>query len=220
MFFLFSHFFIPKTYRQVLLIMLYFKKNKQNCQEKKMNAKVKTPKIILLVGMMGCGKTSLGKLLAKHLDLPFVDSDKEIEKASGCSISDLFATYGEEQFALGEERIMERLLKGKPCVLSSGGRAFLSEKTRKNSKKTAVSVWIRADVDLLSRRTEGRKHRPLVPAKDNKKAIERLVAECYPFYAEADLTLDTQSEPIRRTVRRLLTLLADKDLIELTDEVK
>lgn len=185
-----------------------------------MNAKVKTPKIILLVGMMGCGKTSLGKLLAKHLNLPFVDSDKEIEKASGCSISDLFATYGEEQFTLGEERIMERLLKGKPCVLSSGGRAFLSEKTRKNAKKTAISIWIRADVDLLSRRTEGRKHRPLVPAKDNKKAIERLVAECYPFYAEADLTIDTQSEPIRRTVKRLLMLLEEKNLIELSDEVK
>ena len=185
-----------------------------------MNAKVKTPKIILLVGMMGCGKTSLGKLLARSLGLPFVDSDKEIEKASGCSISDLFATYGEEQFTLGEERIMERLLKGKPCVLSSGGRAFLSQKTRENAKKTAVSVWIRADVDLLSHRTEGRKHRPLVPAKDNKKAIERLVAECYPFYAEADLTLDTHSEPIRKTIKRLLNLLTEKGLIEPVKDLK
>ena len=87
-------------------------------------------KIILLVGMMGCGKTSLGKILSKKLNIPFVDSDKEIERASGCSISDLFATYGEKEFRLGEERIMERLLTTKKeCVLSSGGGAFLSKKT-------------------------------------------------------------------------------------------
>lgn len=171
-------------------------------------------KIILLVGMMGCGKTSLGKVLSKRLNLPFVDSDKEIEKASGCSISDLFATYGEEEFRHGEERIIERLLKTcEPCVLSSGGGAFLSSKTRKIAKEYAVSVWIRADVDLLSRRTEGRKHRPLVPAKDNKKAIERLVKDCYPLYAKADLILDTHSEPIRETMRHLVHLLERHNII-------
>ena len=96
---------------------------------------LKQKKTILLVGMMGCGKTSLGKILSKRLGLPFIDSDKEIEKASGCSISDLFATYGESEFRKGEERIMERLLKSETqCVLSSGGGAFLSSKRKKYQK--------------------------------------------------------------------------------------
>lgn len=177
--------------------------------------KLKQNKTILLVGMMGCGKTSLGKILSKKLHLPFIDSDKEIEKASGCSISDLFATYGEAEFRKGEERIMERLLKSDTqCVLSSGGGAFLSLKTQEIAKKRAVSVWIRADIDLLSHRTEGRNHRPLVPAKDNKKAITRLVNECYPLYANADMVLDTRQEPIAKTINRLLNLLAQNDIIE------
>jgi len=175
---------------------------------------LKSKKTILLVGMMGCGKTSLGKILSKKLNLPFVDSDKEIEKASGCSISDLFATYGEAEFRKGEERIMERLLKSEAqCVLSSGGGAFLSAKTREIAKKYAVSIWIRADVDLLSFRTEGRNHRPLVPAKDNKKAIERLVRECYPLYEKADMVLDTHQEPIGKTINRLMALLIQNDII-------
>lgn len=95
-----------------------------------MRQKLLVPKIILLVGMMGAGKTSVGRIVAKKLGLPFIDSDKEIEKITGFSISDLFARYGEKEFRIGEEKIMERLLKGKPCVLSSGGGAFLSEKTR------------------------------------------------------------------------------------------
>ena len=184
-----------------------------------MRIELTEPKIILLVGMMGCGKTTLGKVLSKRLNLPFIDSDKEIEKASGCSISDLFATYGEEEFRRGEERIMARLLtESKPCVLSSGGGAFLSLKTQAIAKKHAISVWIRADVDLLSHRTEGRKHRPLVPAKDNKKAIERLVKECYPLYANADLTLDTHPEPISKTVQRLLKLLTQNKAIRIQEE--
>lgn len=184
-----------------------------------MRIELTEPKIILLVGMMGCGKTTLGKVLSKRLNLPFIDSDKEIEKASGCSISDLFATYGEEEFRRGEERIMARLLtESKPCVLSSGGGAFLSLKTQAIAKKHAISVWIRADVDLLSHRTEGRKHRPLVPAKDNKKAIERLVKECYPLYANADLTLDTHPEPISKTVQRLLKLLTRNKAVRIQEE--
>ena len=184
-----------------------------------MRIELTEPKIILLVGMMGCGKTTLGKVLSRRLNLPFIDSDKEIEKASGCSISDLFATYGEEEFRRGEERIMARLLtESKPCVLSSGGGAFLSLKTQAIAKKHAISVWIRADVDLLSHRTEGRKHRPLVPAKDNKKAIERLVKECYPLYANADLTLDTHPEPISKTIQRLLKLLTENKTIRIQDK--
>lgn len=171
------------------------------------------PKIILLVGMMGVGKTSLGRILARHLGLPFMDSDKEIEKITGFSISDLFARYGEVEFRKGEERIMERLLKGRPCVLSSGGGAFLSEKTRTVAKKYAVSVWIKAGSDVISKRTQGRTHRPLVPAADNKKVIERLVSECYPLYAKADIMVESFQEHPYKTVNRLLALLEEKQII-------
>lgn len=172
------------------------------------------PKIILLVGMMGVGKTSLGRILAKHLKLPFLDSDKEIEKITGFTISDLFARYGEIEFRKGEERIMERLLKGKPCVLSSGGGAFLSEKTREVAKKYAISVWIKAGSDVISKRTQGRTHRPLVPSADNKKAIERLVSECYPLYEKADIMVESFQEHPYKTVNRLLSLLQEKNIIK------
>lgn len=178
-----------------------------------MNENKTQPKIILLVGMMGVGKTSLGRILARHLNLPFVDSDKEIEKLTGFTISDLFARYGEVEFRKGEERIMERLLKGKPCVLSSGGGAFLSEKTRTVAKEYAVSVWIKAGSDVISKRTQGRTHRPLVPAADNKKAIERLVSEAYPLYEKADIMVESFQEHPYKTVNRLLTLLDEKNII-------
>ena len=189
--------------------------NNTQCQEKrKMNKNLTEPKIILLVGMMGVGKTSLGRILSRHLKLPFLDSDKEIEKITGFTISDLFARYGEEEFRKGEERIMERLLKGKPCVLSSGGGAFLSEKTREVAKKYAVSVWIKAGSDVISKRTQGRTHRPLVPAADNKKAIERLVSECYPLYEKADIMVESFQEHPYKTVNRLLALLQEKEIIK------
>jgi len=178
-----------------------------------MSQKLLQPKILLLVGMMGVGKTSVGRLLARKLHLPFVDSDKEIERTTGFSISDLFARYGEAEFRLGEEKVMERLLKGEPCVLSSGGGAFLSSKTRALAQKKAVSVWIKAGVDVISGRTEGRTHRPLVPSMDNQKVIERLVKECYPLYAEADLTIESFDEPPNKTVHRLMKRLEETGVI-------
>ena len=178
-----------------------------------MSQKLLQPKILLLVGMMGVGKTSLGRLLARKLHLPFVDSDKEIERMTGFSISDLFARYGEAEFRMGEEKVMERLLNGNPCVLSSGGGAFLSEKTRKIAKEKAVSVWIKAGADVISGRTEGRTHRPLVPSMDNQQVIERLVKECYPLYAEADLTIESFDEHPSKTVIRLLKELEAHKII-------
>ncbi|MBP5343557.1 MAG: shikimate kinase [Alphaproteobacteria bacterium] len=169
-----------------------------------MGQKLLQQKILLLVGMMGVGKTSLGRLLAKRLDLPFVDSDKEIEKSTGFSVSDLFARYGEVEFNKGEEKVMARLLQGGPCVLSSGGGAFLSEKTRRLAKEAAVSIWLKAGPEVISSRTEGRTHRPLVPALDNKKVIESLVQERYPLYAQADLTIESFAERPQKTVIRVL----------------
>ncbi len=179
-----------------------------------MTHRLLTSKIILLVGMMGVGKTSLGRIIARRLGIPFCDSDKEIEKMTGFSISDLFARYGEKEFRAGEERVMKRLLDGPPCVLSSGGSAFWSEKTRAIAKDKAVSIWIKAEADVISSRTEGRKHRPLVPAADNQRTIERFVAECYPLYAQADITVSSYSEHPGKTATRLLKQLADRGLLE------
>ena len=178
------------------------------------------PKIILLVGMMGVGKTSLGRIIARRLSLPFIDSDKEIEASTGFTISDLFARYGEESFRKGEEKIMERLLKGEPCVLSSGGGAFLSSKTRELAKETALSIWLKAETHVISHRTQGRKHRPLVPSADNEKAITRLVNECYPLYAEADITVNSFNESPFRTVNRVLNLLKQKGIVSYTKDIK
>ena len=178
-----------------------------------MSQKLLQQKILLLVGMMGVGKTSLGRVLAKRLGIPFVDSDKEIEKSTGFSVSDLFARYGEEEFVKGEEKIMARLLQGSPCVLSSGGGAFLSPKTRQLAKTTAVSIWLKAGADVLSDRTEGRTHRPLVPAMDNKKIIENLVSERYPVYAEADLTIESFAEKPQITIKRVLQELEKRGII-------
>lgn len=184
-----------------------------------MKRKLIAPKIILLVGMMGVGKTSLGRILSKKLQLPFVDSDKEIEKSMGLPITELFAKFGVNEFRLGEERMMCKLLNGAPCILSSGGDAFLSEKTRALSKEKAVSVWLKAGGDVISKRTQGRTHRPLVPAADNRKIVEQLIAERYPLYSQADITVESFCESPYKTVMRVLNELEKRHVIEtLPDE--
>ncbi len=180
-----------------------------------MKRKLLEPKIILLVGMMGVGKTSLGRILSKKLQLPFVDSDKEIEKSMGSSITELFSKFGADEFHLGEERMMNRLLNGAPCVLSSGGDAFLSAKTRQLAKEKAVSIWLKAGGDVISKRTQGRTHRPLVPAADNRKIVEQLIAERYPLYSEADITVESFCESPYKTVGRLLAELENRSIIEI-----
>ncbi len=184
-----------------------------SCQEKNMKQKLLEPKIILLVGMMGVGKTTLGRILSKKLQLPFIDSDKEIEKTTGFMITELFSKCGDDEFRLGEERVMGRLLCGEPCVLSSGGGAFLSEKTRQIATEKAVSVWIKAGSDVISKRTQGRTHRPLVPAADNQKVIERLVEERYPVYSQADIMIESFRESPYKTVARLIRELQKRNII-------
>ena len=178
-----------------------------------MSQKLLQPKILLLVGMMGSGKTSVGRMLAHKLNLPFKDSDKEIEKSTGFTISDLFARYGEAEFRKGEEKVMARLLAGEPCVLSSGGGAFLSKATRDLAKKSALSIWIKVDAEVISNRTEGRTHRPLVPSVDNQEVIQKLFQKSAPIFAEADLTVDSFDEHPSKTVIRLLQELAKMKVI-------
>ena len=166
----------------------------------------KIDKIILLVGLMGSGKTSVGKRLAKKLNLPFVDGDQEIEKAAGLSLVDVLKCFGEEEYRAGEKRVMKRLLQGSPCVLASGGGSFVAEQTRQLAKLNAVTIWLKADVDVLYNRTAGRKHRPFLEGNDShlKNKLEKYISEEYPYYSEADIIVETKEEQVDNTVLRVI----------------
>ena len=148
-------------------------------------------KTIVLIGIMGAGKTSVGRKLAKLLNMDFLDVDKEISKAAGCSIEDIFDKYGEDAFRDVEERVMARLLREDVRVLATGGGAILSSKTRNLIKERSISVWLRADLDVLVRRTSNRGGRPLLRDKDHRLILKELLDERNPIYAEADITVDT-----------------------------
>lgn len=167
---------------------------------------ISTNKIILLVGLIGSGKTSVGKRLAKKLSLPFVDGDQEIEKASGLSVIDVFKCFGADEYRAGEERIMKRLLSGAPCVLASGGGAFIAEQTRKIAKERALTIWLKADIDVLYDRTAGRKRRPFLQCSDSKikSKLQSYIDTEYPFYSQADIMVETKNEAVENTVERVL----------------
>ena len=166
----------------------------------------KIDKIILLVGLMGSGKTSVGKRLAKKLNLPFIDGDCEVEKAAGLSLMDLLKCYGEEEFRAGEMRVMKRLLQGSPCVLASGGGSFVAEQTRALAKEHALTIWLKADIDVLYHRTTGRKRRPFLIGDDNqlKSKLEKYINEEYPYYSEANIVVETKDEQVDITVNRVV----------------
>lgn len=146
---------------------------------------------IVLVGLMGAGKTSVGKRLAKSLSLPFVDADQEIEDAAGCSIEDFFAEYGEAAFREGERRVIERLLEGEPRVLATGGGAFMNQHTRERIKERAYSVWLKAELDVLYDRVSRRGGRPLLKNRDPRHVLAELMTLRYPVYGEADITVES-----------------------------
>ena len=163
-------------------------------------------KIILLVGLMGSGKTSVGKRLAKKLNLPFIDGDQEIEKAAGLSLIDVLKCFGEKEYRAGEARVMKRLLQGEPCVLASGGGSFVAEQTRKLAKEHAITIWLKADIDILYNRTAGRKHRPFLEGAEDhlKNKLESYIKEEYPYYSEADIIVETKEEQVDNTVNRVI----------------
>lgn len=163
---------------------------------------------IVLVGLMGAGKSCVGRRLAARLGVPFTDSDVEFEAAAGCTISEFFAKYGEPAFREGERKVIARLMEGEPRVLATGGGAFCDPETRARIKQDAISVWIRADLDLLVKRTSGRDHRPLLKTGDPREILSRLMDARYPLYAEADITVDTTDEPPEVTVAKVLDELA------------
>ena len=168
-------------------------------------------KIILLVGLIGSGKTSVGKRLAKKLSLPFVDGDQEIEKAAGLSVIDVFKCFGQDEYRAGEERIMKRLLSGSPCVLASGGGAFVAEKTRLIAKEKALTIWLKADIDVLYHRTTGRKRRPFLQCSDSmiKSKLQTYIDAEYPYYSQADIVVETKDEAVENTVCRVLNAIEE-----------
>lgn len=163
---------------------------------------------IVLIGMMGAGKSTVGRRLAARLGLNFVDADTEIEAAAGMTIPEIFATHGEQYFRDGEVRVIARLLEGAPCVVATGGGAWMRTDTRERIRARGVSLWLKADPDVLLRRVKRRSDRPLLQTADPAATIEKLVAERYPVYAEADLTMLSREVPHDRIVEECLAALA------------
>ncbi len=162
---------------------------------------------IALVGLMGAGKSTVGKRLATILGRTFRDSDHEIEMAAGLSVADIFAIHGEAEFRRGEKRVLERLLLAPPHVLATGGGAYLDPDTRALMRERAVTVWLNADLETLWKRVQKRDGRPLLKAEDPRTVLARLQAERDPIYAQADLAVFSDDGPHRDTVRAILRAL-------------
>ena len=163
---------------------------------------------VVLVGMMGAGKSSIGRKLAQALEIPFVDADTEIEAAAGMTIPEIFASQGEPYFRAGEARVIARLLEGGPQVLATGGGAFIREETRQAIRAKGVSVWLKADYDVLVRRIRRRTDRPLLKTPNPTATLKELIAERYPVYAEADITVLSRDVPHETIVGEILSELA------------
>ncbi len=155
---------------------------------------------VVLVGMMGAGKSTIGRRLAARLRLPFLDADIEIEAAAGMSIPDIFETHGEAHFRDGEARVIARLLDGGPAVIATGGGAVMREETRHRIRDKAVSIWLKADIDVIMKRVRRRADRPLLQTEDPIGTVRRLLEAREPVYATADLTIGSGDVPHERIV--------------------
>jgi shikimate kinase len=164
-------------------------------------------KTIALVGLMGVGKSSIGRRLAHALELPFRDADAEVEAAAGRSIPDIFAEYGEPAFRDGERKVIARLLDEGPHVLATGGGAFMNDQTRALIKDKAVSVWLKADLEVLARRIARKSDRPLVAGKDPLEVLKAQAEVRYPVYEQADIIVETGDTPHQVAVEAILAAL-------------
>lgn len=162
---------------------------------------------LVLVGLMGAGKTTIGRRLASRLGIDFVDADVEIEKAAGTSIADIFKDFGEAHFRDGEQRVIARLLGSGPQVLATGGGAFMNEKTREATRQHGLSIWLKADLDVLMKRVSKRSHRPLLQNDDPETVMKRLIDERYPLYANSDITVDSKEGPHDDVVDEIIKAL-------------
>jgi len=165
---------------------------------------------VVLVGMMGAGKSSIGRRLAGELGLAFVDADLEIEKAAGMTIPEIFESQGEDYFRSGEARVIARLLDCGPQVLATGGGAFMNPRTRELVREKGISIWLKADADILLRRVKRRTDRPLLKTGDPAATLARLLAERDPVYAEADLVIQSRDEPHEIIMSEIIAALAGK----------
>ncbi len=164
---------------------------------------------VVLVGMMGAGKTTVGRRLAPRLGLPFFDADNEIEQAAGMSVSELFQRHGEKSFRDGEARVIARLLEGPPHVLATGGGALTHAETRRVVAEKAVTIWLKADTDTLARRATRRGTRPLLATGDPEETLARLMDEREAFYAGSDIHVESQPGPHAQTVNLIVDMLAE-----------
>ena len=162
---------------------------------------------VVLVGMMGAGKSTIGRRLAARLRLPFLDADIEIEAAASMSIPDIFATHGEPYFRDGEARVIARLLDNGPAVIATGGGAFMREETRNRIRDKAVSIWLKADADVIMKRVKRRADRPLLQTEDPAATVSRLLEAREPVYQSADLTIWSRDVPHDRIVDECLDAL-------------
>jgi shikimate kinase len=167
----------------------------------------KLDKTLVLVGMMGAGKTSVGRRLAHVLGVPFRDADAEIEVAAGCSINEIFERFGEPAFRAGERKVIARLLGEPPHILATGGGAFMDSDTRARIKDEAISIWLKAKMELLLERVTRKDTRPLLRNTDNRTALERLLREREPIYAQADIMIESDEGPHDAVIKRILAAL-------------
>jgi len=175
-------------------------------QEAEISAALGTRSVVL-VGMMGAGKSTIGRRLSLRLRLPFLDADTEIEAAAGMSIPDIFETRGEPDFRDGEARVIARLLDGGPAVIATGGGAFLREETRRRITAQAVSIWLKADADIILKRVRRRADRPLLQTPDPAATIGRLIGEREPVYQHADITIWSRDVPHEKIVDECIDAL-------------
>ncbi|HEV2569526.1 shikimate kinase [Sphingomonas sp.] len=164
---------------------------------------------IVLVGLMGVGKTTVGRRLAQKLDVPFVDADEEIEAAAGLSISEIFERFGEPYFRDGERRVIARLIDGSPKVIATGGGAFMNDRTRALILERAIAVWLKADIETLVERVRRRSTRPLLKNRDPRQVLSELAAVRDPVYALAPIHVRSQPSPHEATVQSILRALSE-----------
>ena len=175
-------------------------------------------KSIVLIGLMGAGKSSIGRKLAEEITVSFVDADEEIELAAGMSIPEIFKVFGEPYFRSGEERVMERLISGVPQIIATGGGAFLSPKIRSLIQVNAFSIWLKADFTTLWTRVKGKGNRPLLQVESPEVVLKKLIKERSPFYEKADLTvLSKRYTTHSAMVAKILKLLGDRNELERID---
>ncbi|MGF1651114.1 MAG: shikimate kinase [Hyphomicrobiaceae bacterium] len=163
---------------------------------------------IVMVGLMGCGKSAIGKRLATVLGLKFVDADAEIEAAAGMTIPEIFEMHGEPHFRDREQKVVQRLLMSPPQVLATGGGAFMAQATRDAIRAHGISIWLNADIEVLMRRVRRREDRPLLKTEDPRAVMQRLMEQRYPIYAEADLTVASADVSHERVVADVLAALS------------